>query len=145
MEEEAAFSHAEQLRAALRSSSGLGAGLGEAAAGGTELSNTPPSKEQAVSSVAGDVCAALRHSAGLGDRNAAAAHGGAGDALVNDEQAASVVGGAEAVHAGALRGGSAGTGPRDASAELAQRVLQGWTLTNEHCPRCTCPTGYTVK
>lgn len=119
MEDEAAYAHAEQLRAALRSGAGLGAGLGEAAAGGIEAGIA--SREQAVSSVAGDVYAALQRSTGLGGRDAVAAGGGAGDVPGAHE---------------ALRDGVAGKGPRDASAELAERVLQGWTLTNEHCPRC---------
>ena len=133
-EDEAAYVHAEQLRAALRSSAGLGAGLGEAAAGDVEAGVALPSQEQAVSSVAGDVFAALQRSTGLGGRDAAAAGGGAGDVLgAHSARASGVV---EAVRAGALRDGTAGVGPRDASAELAERVLQGWTLTNEHCPRC---------
>ena len=131
-EDEAAYAHAEELRAGLRSSAGLSAGLGEAAAGGAEAGTALPSQEQAVSSVAGDVFAAVQRSARGGD--AAAAVGGAGNVLGAREARASerVV----AVRAGALRDGMAGVGPRDASAELAERVLQGWTLTNEHCPRC---------
>ena len=123
-EDEAAYAHAEQLRAALRSSAGLGAGLGEAAAGGFEAGAALPSQEQAVASVAGDVYAALQRSAGGGADDVLGAHGAYGS------------GGAYPVPPGALRDGVAGEAPKDASAELAERVLQGWTLTNEHCPRC---------